>query len=123
MDNTGDPEARGSPHDGNTYEAALGEDHVRPVAFQEPAGLREALDDSEGVREVFEIKIAPQLPGRYADVGHAAVEHQFLLDPVFRTDIGDLVARFPERGQQSDVRCHVPGCPAPGQNNFSFLFL
>ena len=119
MDNAGDPEAGGSPHNGDAYEAALGEDHVRPVAFQEPAGFREALDDPEGVCEVFEIKIAPQLPCRHSNVGNAAVEHQFLLDPVLRTDIGDLIARFPKRGQQGDVRCHVPGGPAAGQDDLS----
>ena len=120
MDHTGDLQACCCAHDRHADEAALGEDDIRAITLEELPCLGIALQHTEWIREIFDVKIAAQLPCGNADIGNAAVAHQFLLYAVFRADIGYLISCLPEGGQKRDVGRHMPCSAASSEDN---LFL
>ena len=120
MDHTGNLQTGGCAYNGHAHKAALGEDDIRPIALEKPSGFGISLEDTEGIREIFEVEIAAQLSGGHADIGNAAVAHKFLFDSVFRADISDFISRIAERGQECDIGRYMSGCSAAREND---LFL
>ena len=50
-------------NDGNGYEAAFGEDHIRLQLFNEFARFTEALQNAERIRQVLHAQVAAELAG------------------------------------------------------------
>ena len=64
VDHTGNVERSGRAHHRHTDKAALGKDDVRSVFLEKFASLSESVDHAEGIREVLEVKISPELTRR-----------------------------------------------------------
>ena len=90
-------------HHRHADEAAFGEDDIGPVFLQEFAGFSEAVDHSERIREVLQVKISPQLTGRDPHIGKSVIGDQVFLNSVLGSDVGHLIAGFLQVGQERYV--------------------
>ncbi len=104
-------------HHGNGNEASFGKNDVRLQLFQKFSGFPEAFQYPERIGKILEVEVAPQLSGRYSVIGNIQLLDQFALNAVVGADIGNFVSGFPERGNQSDIRCNVSGSAAAGEND------
>jgi hypothetical protein len=122
MYDAGNMERAGSPDDRDADESAFGKDHIRPDILQDSPGFPVTVDDPEGVREIFDVKIPAQLTGGDAEIRDLIIGDQLLLDAVFGTEIIDFIAGFLQIREQGQVGSNMSGSTAAGQyDDLSFL--
>ena len=103
VDHAGNVQRSGRAHHRHADEAALGKDHIRPILLEEFASLPESVDHAEGVREILEVKIPPELSRRNPHVRQSEISDQILLDPVLGTNVGHFVACLLQVRQKCQV--------------------
>ena len=80
--------------DRNGNESAFGEDNIRFQKLDQLLGFSESPDNTEGVGEVLQTKIAAELSGRNSMVWNAESLNEFFLNAVVGTDLVNIIIKL-----------------------------
>ena len=118
MDDTGNVQSCSCPYDRYADKTAFGKDDVGTDPLQMISGLYKALDDTEGVSQIFHIQIAPELAGRNSIVRDIKICDQLLLNSVIGANIGYFITQLLQMGNQRNIGGNVPGGSTACQHDF-----
>jgi hypothetical protein len=120
VEDGGDPAKPRRNDDRNCYEAALRKNDGGFYAPYNGEGIRDSFYGTENIRNIFHVKVPPELTRRNGVVRGDAVFlfDQRAFDPVFTPRVMDFESVFQERGNEREVGRYMSRRSAAGQQYF-----
>ena len=117
MNDAGNFERSRCAHDRNSNKTSLGKNHVGTDFLQDTSGLYITFHNPERIREILQIKVAAELSRGNPIIGDIIISDQPFLHSFIGTDIGNFIAKLPQRRQEGDIWRNVSGGSAAGKND------